>query len=97
MVAIGELARRYKLSTEFVHSMMEQRIGTLVQGRLHAGLIFTAAFVGRIKCQVFHECLPCKRSLQVAYEASKTAPPHSGPVSSSSFAQKSKDIHGPMA
>lgn len=52
MLALGELARRYKLSMELVQDIMQQRLGTLVHGRLHSGLIFTSAYVGRTKCQV---------------------------------------------
>ena len=51
-MAIGELARRYKLSTELVNGLVEKRLGVLIHGRLHSGLIFTRAFVSRMKGQV---------------------------------------------
>lgn len=49
---MGELARRYKLSTEFIQNVIEQRMETLVTGSLHHGHIFTTAHVSRIKSQV---------------------------------------------
>ena len=64
-MAIGELARRYKLSTEFVHGLVEQRLGNFIHGRLHSGLIFTAAYVGRVKCQVL---IPSQTSEYTSYQ-----------------------------
>ncbi|KAK9802703.1 hypothetical protein WJX73_008997 [Symbiochloris irregularis] len=52
VVAIGELAQLYKLSTELMQGLVEEKLGSLIQGRLHSGIIFTEAYVGRVKCQL---------------------------------------------
>jgi hypothetical protein len=55
VVSISNLARQFQLAGELVLSIITPRMGTLVQGRLESGLIFTPAYIARIKAQV---CLP---------------------------------------
>ena len=52
MVSIGALARRFALAGDLVLSTLEPRMGTAVKGRLEAGLLFTPAYIARLKAQV---------------------------------------------
>ena len=52
VVSISNLARQFALAGDLVQSIIAARIGTLVQGRLESGLIFTPAYIARIKAQV---------------------------------------------
>ncbi len=52
VVAISNLARQFQLAGDLVLSIITPRMGTLVQGRLESGLIFTPAYIARIKAQV---------------------------------------------
>lgn len=51
MVAMGELARRYALGAELLQSAVGPRIGGAIRGRLEGGLLYTAAYLARIKAQ----------------------------------------------
>lgn len=62
VVSISNLARQFALAGDLVQSIITARIGTLVQGRLESGLIFTPAYIARIKAQVL---LPEQRVLSV--------------------------------
>ena len=50
----GELARRFSLGTDLVLSIVSPRVGAggLIQGRLEGGLLYTSAFVARVKAQL---------------------------------------------
>lgn len=52
VVSIGDLARQFALGGDLVLSVISARMGSLIQGRLEAGLIFTPAYIARIKAQV---------------------------------------------
>jgi hypothetical protein len=50
--SLGDLARRYGLSVELITSALVARLGTLVQGRLESGLLYTDAHVTRLAAQL---------------------------------------------
>lgn len=52
VVSISNLARQFALAGDLLLSVITPRMGTLVQGRLESGLIFTPAYIARIKAQV---------------------------------------------
>ena len=52
MVHLASLAQRFSLAGDLLHSVIEPRIGYSIQGRLQAGLLFTPAYISRIKAQV---------------------------------------------
>ena len=49
---MGDLASRFKLPVEYTSSIIMPRVGSAVPGRLYGQLIFTDAFISRIKVQV---------------------------------------------
>lgn len=69
---MAALAQQFGLAGDLLHSVLEPRIGTTIQGRLQAGLLFTPAYISSIKAQVaprwhlagiadrFVECCACK-------------------------------------
>ena len=52
MVSVADLARQFALAGDLVLSMVGPRMGSSIQGRLEAGLLFTPAYVARVKAQV---------------------------------------------
>ena len=49
---MGELARLYALGAELLQAAVAPRVGPVIRGRLEGGLLFTAAYISRIKAQV---------------------------------------------
>ena len=49
---MGDLASRFKLPVEYTSSIILPQVGSAVPGRLYGQLIFTVAFVSRIRAQV---------------------------------------------
>ena len=52
MVHMASLAQRFSLAGDLLQSIIEPRIGQSIQGRLQAGLLFTPAYISRVKAQV---------------------------------------------
>ena len=53
MVSVASLARQFALAGDLVHdSLVAPRMGAAIRGRLEAGLLFTPAYVARVKAQV---------------------------------------------
>lgn len=51
--AVGDLARRFGLGAEMISSVLCQRLASgLVRGKMEAGVIYTAAYLARIKAQL---------------------------------------------
>ncbi len=55
---MAALAQQFGLAGDLLQSVLEPRIGTTIQGRLQAGLLFTPAYISRIKAQV-RSLQPC--------------------------------------
>ncbi|CAL1410548.1 unnamed protein product [Linum trigynum] len=51
-IALAELAAQLNVGSEFVASMVEARLGTLVKGRLEGGQLYTPAYVARVSAMV---------------------------------------------
>ncbi|CAI0451914.1 unnamed protein product [Linum tenue] len=51
-IALAELAAQLNVGSEFVASMVESRLGTLVKGRLEGGQLYTPAYVARVSAMV---------------------------------------------
>lgn len=51
MVAMGELARRYSLAADLLQAAVGPRVGGAIRGRLEGGLLYTAAYLARVKAQ----------------------------------------------
>ncbi|OAY51745.1 E3 UFM1-protein ligase 1 homolog isoform X2 [Manihot esculenta] len=51
-IALAELATQLNVGSEFVASMLEARLGTLVKGRLEGGQLYTPAYVARVTAMV---------------------------------------------
>ncbi|KAJ9188941.1 hypothetical protein P3X46_000290 [Hevea brasiliensis] len=51
-IALAELATQLNVGSEFVASMLEARLGTLVKGRLEGGQLYTPAYVARVSAMV---------------------------------------------
>ena len=56
---MAALAQQFGLAGDLLQSVLEPRIGSTIQGRLQAGLLFTPAYISRIKAKV----APCWQSL----------------------------------
>ena len=52
VVHMASLAQRFSLAGDLLQSVIEARIGHSIKGRLQAGLLFTPAYINRIKAQV---------------------------------------------
>ena len=48
-VAMGDLARRFNLSSDLLLPVVTARLGSRIRGRLQGGLLFTPAFIARLK------------------------------------------------
>lgn len=48
-VAMGDLARRFNLSSDLLLPVVTTRLGSAIRGRLEGGLLFTPAYIARIK------------------------------------------------
>jgi hypothetical protein len=51
VVVMGDMARRFKLGSELMHATVTARLGTSIHGRLDSGILYTAAYIARIKAQ----------------------------------------------
>ncbi|PNW71999.1 hypothetical protein CHLRE_16g686650v5 [Chlamydomonas reinhardtii] len=51
-INVGELAAQYGLATELVMNVVTSRLGTVIQGRLEAGLLYTQSYLRAIKSQL---------------------------------------------
>ncbi|KAJ4833996.1 hypothetical protein Tsubulata_016528 [Turnera subulata] len=51
-IGLTEVAGQLNVGLEFVTSMLEARIGTLVKGRLEGGQLYTPAYVARVSAMV---------------------------------------------
>jgi len=51
VVAMGELARQYALGAELLQAAVGPRMGGAIRGRLEGGLLYTAAYLARVKAQ----------------------------------------------
>lgn len=49
---MAALAQQFGLAGDLLQSVLEPRVGHSIKGRLQAGLIFTSAYISRIKAQV---------------------------------------------
>ena len=52
VVHMASLAQRFSLAGDLLQSVIEPRVGHSIKGRLQAGLLFTPAYISRIKAQV---------------------------------------------
>lgn len=48
-MAMGDLARRFNLASDLLLPVVTARLGSLIRGRLEGGLLFTPAYIARIK------------------------------------------------
>ena len=48
-VTIGETAKLYDLSADLVTKTVESKIGTVIQGEIQSGLIYTPSYIARVK------------------------------------------------
>ncbi|KAL1215011.1 putative E3 UFM1-protein ligase 1 [Cardamine amara subsp. amara] len=51
-IAVAELAGQLQVGSELVQSVLEPRLGTLVQARLEGGQLYTPAYVARVTAMV---------------------------------------------
>ena len=69
MLSIGDLAARTKLSVGYLRGLLLPQLGQAVPGRLHGQLIFTDAFLAKLKAQArffLPYYLPMLEGLRVA-------------------------------
>ncbi|XP_038894524.1 E3 UFM1-protein ligase 1 homolog isoform X1 [Benincasa hispida] len=51
-IALAEIAAELQVGSELLASMLDQRLGTLVKGRLEGGQLYTPAYVARVSAMV---------------------------------------------
>ena len=51
-VTTGELAKAYDLSPQLITSTLEARVGSAIDGALQSGLVYTPAYVARVRATV---------------------------------------------
>ncbi|CAK7331660.1 unnamed protein product [Dovyalis caffra] len=51
-ISLAEIAASLNVGSEFVSSMLDARLGTLVKGRLEGGQLYTPAYVARVSAMV---------------------------------------------
>ena len=51
----GEVARRYGLAADLLASQLEARVGSLIHGKLEGGVIYTPAYLARIRASTHRE------------------------------------------
>jgi len=49
---LGDLARRFNFSTEYVQAVIERRLGKIIRGKLEGETIYTDAFVARVAARI---------------------------------------------
>ena len=49
---LGELAAQFNLGSELLMSVVTPRMNKTIHGRLEGGLLYTSAYIARIKAQV---------------------------------------------
>ncbi|XP_077976993.1 E3 UFM1-protein ligase 1-like isoform X2 [Glandiceps talaboti] len=67
-VTIGELTKQYDLPGEFITEVIEERLGSIIQGQMHEydrGVIFTEAFVARQSAMIRGVCTAITRPTPV--------------------------------
>lgn len=52
LCSVGDLARRYGLTAEMIGGVLAERVGPIIRGQLEAGVIYTQAYLTRIKAQL---------------------------------------------
>ena len=52
VVPLGDLAAQFALGSELLMSIISARMNKMIHGRLEGGLLYTSAFIARIKAQV---------------------------------------------
>jgi hypothetical protein len=52
MVGVGDLARRFSLSADLMRKCLSERMGTIVEGRMEGGLLYTPGYVARLTAQL---------------------------------------------
>ena len=63
VVPLASLAAQFALGSELLMSLVAVRINKTIHGRLEGGLLYTSAYIARIKAQVGY--LRCKGPWQV--------------------------------
>ncbi|KAK9817206.1 hypothetical protein WJX72_011062 [[Myrmecia] bisecta] len=52
VIPLGDLARRFNLGADLLMSAIAPRMGTVIHGRLEGQLLYTSAYIARIKAKV---------------------------------------------
>lgn len=53
MIPLADLAAQFALGSELLMSVVAPRMNKTIHGRLEAGLLYTSAYIARIKAQVW--------------------------------------------
>ena len=53
MIPLGDLAAQFALGSELLMSVVAPRMNKTIHGRLEGGLLYTSAYIARIKAQVW--------------------------------------------
>lgn len=56
IVAIGDMARRFRLGSELMQSIIVARLESVIGGRMESGILFTSMYITRVKSQVVSSC-----------------------------------------
>jgi hypothetical protein len=68
VIPLGDLAAQFALGSELLMSVVTPRMNKTIHGRLEGGLLYTSAYIARIKAQVcvMHAIhAPCSYALAI--------------------------------
>ena len=51
-ITIGETAKTYDLSADLITKTVESRVGTVIEGQIQSGLVYTPVYIARVKAIV---------------------------------------------
>ncbi len=79
MIPLGDLAAQFALGSELLMSVVAPRMNKTIHGRLEGGLLYTSAYIARIKAQVWimHAThAPCSHGLAILFVSVKCTAYH---------------------
>ena len=72
VIPLGDLAAQFALGSELLMSVVTPRMNKTIHGRLEGGLLYTSAYIARIKAQVWIVLAthaPCSSGLAILSES----------------------------
>ena len=65
VVALGNLAAQFALGSDLLLSVIRPRMNKTIHGRIEGSLLYTSAYIARIKAQVCYDIISCARHARI--------------------------------